>query len=64
LNFNNQPYCREPEEEEEKTIAQLAVIHFGAPKDELERSLIEHEQCPKDQDKEELDKYFDKAPIV
>lgn len=45
-NFKNQPYHKEPEELEEKTIAQLTTIYFGTPKDELRTSLSLHEQGP------------------
>lgn len=49
--FKNQPYHNEPEEFEKKTIARLAAIYFGTLKDQLERSLTEHEQGPEDQEK-------------
>ena len=37
---------------EEKTVAELATIHFSTPQDELERSLINWEEAPDDEERE------------
>src|SRR4051812_19785877 len=44
---------------ERKTIVDLATIHFSTPQDELERSLINWEEVPDDEEREDMDGYFD-----
>jgi hypothetical protein len=63
-NIKKQPYEKRVELKEERTIAELAAIYFSTPENELERSLINHDDIPDDQEKEELDNYFDNAPKV
>ena len=63
-NIKKQPYEKNVEFKEEKTIAELAAIYFSTPENELERSLLNYEDIPNDKEKEELDNYFDNAPKV
>ena len=39
-----------------------AAIHFSTPQDELERSLINWEELPKDEGREDIDDYLDSVP--
>ena len=41
---------------------ELAAIHFSTPQDELERSLINQEDLPNDEKREEIDDYLDSIP--
>ena len=43
--LKKRPYAEE-DIKEEKSIAELAAIHFSTPQDELERSLINWEESP------------------
>ena len=44
---------------EEKTIAELAAIHFSTPQDELERTLVNWEEALDDEEREDIDDYLD-----
>ena len=47
-NIKKQPYEKTVEFKEEKTIAELVVIYFSTPNNELERSLLNYEDIPND----------------
>ena len=57
LTFHFAKLKKRPYEEEDikegKTIMDLATIHFSTPQDELERSLINWEELPNDERREE-----------
>ena len=59
--LKKRPY-EEEDIKEEKTIAELAAIHFSTPQDELERSLIDWEESPDDEARENIDDYLDSVP--
>ena len=61
--FKNHPQPWEHDNNEEKTIAQLAAIYFGTPEDDLERSLTEYEKDPEDPAKEDIDHHLNETPV-
>ena len=61
--FKNHPQPREHDNNEDKTIAQLAAIYFRPLEDDPERSLTEYKKAPEDPAKEEIDHHLNETPV-
>jgi hypothetical protein len=59
--IKRKPYEKVVEFKEERTIAELAAIYFDTPGDGLQRSLLNYEDIPNDEE-EDPPYYFDNAP--
>ena len=62
--FKKHFYHKKPGDVKGKTINDYVSDFFGVPDDAIERSILEFEKCPNDEEKEEIDDYLGLAPVL